>query len=121
MKPSSPWRPNSPRNADNRVSVMRLSLSRPCRLPIHTLFAVHAECAWLGKRNDNFPPNTESLCCSAQRPGAPRHEGDAPDPDGYQIGLRPMSAPIAKSQFAFELPNLTYIDASLEEPNLRVA
>lgn len=53
-------------------------------------------------------------------PGAPRHEDDAPDPDEYQIGLRPMSAPIAKSQFAFELPNLTYIDASREEPNLRV-
>jgi len=31
-----------------------------------------------------------------------------------------MSAPIAKSQFAFELPNLSYVDASLEEPNLRV-
>lgn len=30
-----------------------------------------------------------------------------------------MSAPIAKSQFAFELPNLTYVDAHLEEPNLR--
>ena len=30
-----------------------------------------------------------------------------------------MSAPIAKSQFAFELPNLTYVDASLEEANLR--
>ena len=26
-----------------------------------------------------------------------------------------MSAPIAKSQFAFELPNLTYVDASQEE------
>jgi len=32
-----------------------------------------------------------------------------------------MSAPIAKSQFAFELPNLTYVDTSLEEANLRVA
>jgi len=32
-----------------------------------------------------------------------------------------MSAPIAKSQFAFELPNLTYVDASLEEANLRAA
>jgi uncharacterized protein YjiS (DUF1127 family) len=30
-----------------------------------------------------------------------------------------MSAPIAKSQFAFELPNLSYVDAKLEEPNLR--
>ncbi len=30
-----------------------------------------------------------------------------------------MSAPIAKSQFAFELPNLTYVDASLEEANFR--
>lgn len=30
-----------------------------------------------------------------------------------------MSAPIAKSQFAFELPNLTYVDTSLEEANLR--
>jgi uncharacterized protein YjiS (DUF1127 family) len=30
-----------------------------------------------------------------------------------------MSAPIAKSQFAFELPNLTYVDASLEEATLR--
>ena len=29
-----------------------------------------------------------------------------------------MSAPIAKSQFAFELPNLTYVDAHLEEPSL---
>ena len=28
-----------------------------------------------------------------------------------------MSALTAKSQFAFELPNLTYIDASLEEAN----
>lgn len=32
-----------------------------------------------------------------------------------------MSAPIAKNQFAFELPNLSYVDASLEEANLRVA
>jgi len=32
-----------------------------------------------------------------------------------------MSAPIAKSQFTFELPNLTYVDASLEEANLRAA
>ncbi len=32
-----------------------------------------------------------------------------------------MSAPIGKSQFSFELPNLSYVDASLEEPNLRVA
>ena len=32
-----------------------------------------------------------------------------------------MSAPIAKSQFAFELPNLSYVDASLEEANLRAA
>ena len=30
-----------------------------------------------------------------------------------------MSAPIAKSQFTFELPNLTYVDVSLEEANLR--
>jgi uncharacterized protein YjiS (DUF1127 family) len=30
-----------------------------------------------------------------------------------------MSAPIAKSQFTFELPNLTYIDTSLEEANFR--
>jgi uncharacterized protein YjiS (DUF1127 family) len=30
-----------------------------------------------------------------------------------------MSAPIGKSQFSFELPNLSYVDASLEEPNLR--
>ena len=30
-----------------------------------------------------------------------------------------MSAPIAKNQLAFELPKLSYIDASLEEPNLR--
>jgi uncharacterized protein YjiS (DUF1127 family) len=32
-----------------------------------------------------------------------------------------MSAPIAKNSFAFELPNLTYVDASLEEAALRVA
>ncbi len=32
-----------------------------------------------------------------------------------------MSALPAKSQFAFELPNLTYVDASLEEANLRIA
>ncbi|HVC63456.1 MAG TPA: DUF1127 domain-containing protein [Acetobacteraceae bacterium] len=30
-----------------------------------------------------------------------------------------MSAPIAKSQFAFELPNLTYVDASQEEAGFR--
>ena len=30
-----------------------------------------------------------------------------------------MSAPIAKSRFAFELPKLTYVDASLEEANFR--
>jgi len=30
-----------------------------------------------------------------------------------------MSAPIAKSQFAFELPNLTYVDAHLEEATFR--
>jgi len=30
-----------------------------------------------------------------------------------------MSALTSKSQFAFELPNLTYIDASLEEANFR--
>ncbi|MGE0417440.1 MAG: DUF1127 domain-containing protein [Acetobacteraceae bacterium] len=29
-----------------------------------------------------------------------------------------MSAPIAKSQIAFELPKLSYVDARLEEPNL---
>ena len=54
-------------------------------------------------------------------PGAPRHEDDALDPVGYQFGLRAMSAPIAKSQFVFELPNLSYVDASLEEANLRAA
>ena len=32
-----------------------------------------------------------------------------------------MSAPIAKNQLAFELPKLSYVDASLEEPNLREA
>jgi uncharacterized protein YjiS (DUF1127 family) len=30
-----------------------------------------------------------------------------------------MSAPIAKSQFAFELPKLSYVDASLDDPILR--
>lgn len=30
-----------------------------------------------------------------------------------------MAAPLTKSQFAFELPNLSYVDASLEEPSLR--
>jgi uncharacterized protein YjiS (DUF1127 family) len=30
-----------------------------------------------------------------------------------------MSALTSKSQFAFELPNLTYVDASLEEAQLR--
>lgn len=30
-----------------------------------------------------------------------------------------MSAPIAKSQLTFELPNLTYVDASREEATLR--
>jgi|SRR4051812_4167457 len=30
-----------------------------------------------------------------------------------------MSAPIAKSQFSFELPNLSYVDARWEEPDLR--
>jgi uncharacterized protein YjiS (DUF1127 family) len=30
-----------------------------------------------------------------------------------------MSAPIAKNQFVFELPNLTYVDASLEEAHFR--
>ena len=30
-----------------------------------------------------------------------------------------MSAPITKNQFAFELPNLSYIDISFEEPELR--
>ena len=37
----------------------------------------------------------------------------------YQFGLRTMSSLTTKSQFAFELPNLTYIDASLEEANFR--
>jgi uncharacterized protein YjiS (DUF1127 family) len=32
-----------------------------------------------------------------------------------------MSAPISKTQFTFELPNLSYVDASLEEPSLRSA
>jgi uncharacterized protein YjiS (DUF1127 family) len=32
-----------------------------------------------------------------------------------------MSAPIGKNQLAFQLPNLSYIDVSLEEPNLRIA
>jgi uncharacterized protein YjiS (DUF1127 family) len=54
-----------------------------------------------------------------QEPGARRHEDAALDPDGCQFGLRPMSSMTAKSQFAFELPNLTYIDASLEEANFR--
>jgi uncharacterized protein YjiS (DUF1127 family) len=30
-----------------------------------------------------------------------------------------MSAPIGKNQLAFQLPNLSYIDVSLEEPSLR--
>jgi uncharacterized protein YjiS (DUF1127 family) len=30
-----------------------------------------------------------------------------------------MSAPIAKNQLNFELPQLSYVDASLEEANLR--
>lgn len=30
-----------------------------------------------------------------------------------------MSAPITKSQMAFELPKLSYIDTSLEEPAIR--
>lgn len=29
-----------------------------------------------------------------------------------------MSAPIAKDMLAFQLPNLTYVDAHFEEPNL---
>lgn len=29
-----------------------------------------------------------------------------------------MSAPIAKDQLAFQLPNQTYVDAHVEEPNL---
>ncbi|HEY1936113.1 MAG TPA: DUF1127 domain-containing protein [Acetobacteraceae bacterium] len=29
-----------------------------------------------------------------------------------------MSAPLAKDQFAFELPNLTYVDSHLEDPVL---
>lgn len=32
--------------------------------------------------------------------------------------MKIMSAPIAKTQFAFELPNLSYVDAHLEEPSL---
>jgi uncharacterized protein YjiS (DUF1127 family) len=32
-----------------------------------------------------------------------------------------MSAPIGKSEFSFELPNLSYVHASLEEPSLREA
>ncbi len=35
-----------------------------------------------------------------------------------QMGLRPMSAPIARNQLAYQLPNLTYVDAHFEEPNL---
>lgn len=30
-----------------------------------------------------------------------------------------MSAPTANSQFSFELPNLSYVDARWEEPSLR--
>jgi uncharacterized protein YjiS (DUF1127 family) len=33
----------------------------------------------------------------------------------------PMSAPIAKDRLAFQLPNLTYVDARYEEPNLRAS
>ena len=32
-----------------------------------------------------------------------------------------MSAPIAKDQLAFQLPNLTYVDARYEEPTLRTS
>jgi uncharacterized protein YjiS (DUF1127 family) len=32
-----------------------------------------------------------------------------------------MTASLGKSQFSFELPNLSYVDASLEEPALRSA
>lgn len=32
-----------------------------------------------------------------------------------------MSAPIAKNKLAFQLPNLTYVDAHPEEPNLERA
>jgi uncharacterized protein YjiS (DUF1127 family) len=32
-----------------------------------------------------------------------------------------MSAPIAKDQLAFQLPNQTYVQARYEEPNLRVS
>jgi len=32
-----------------------------------------------------------------------------------------MTASVANSQFAFQLPNLSYVDASWEEPDLRAA
>jgi uncharacterized protein YjiS (DUF1127 family) len=32
-----------------------------------------------------------------------------------------MSAHTADSQFSFELPNMSYVDAKWEEPNLRIA
>jgi uncharacterized protein YjiS (DUF1127 family) len=38
-------------------------------------------------------------------------------PDGHET----MSAPIGKSEFSFELPNLSYVHASLEEPSLSEA
>ena len=38
-----------------------------------------------------------------------------------QMGQRPMSAPIARNNLAFQLPNQTYVQARYEEPNLRAS
>jgi uncharacterized protein YjiS (DUF1127 family) len=74
-----------------------------------------------GWRNETaiFLRPRKTYVASQQEPGAPRHEDAALDPDGCQFGSKTMSSLTTKDQFAFELPNLTYVDASLEEANFR--
>jgi uncharacterized protein YjiS (DUF1127 family) len=40
---------------------------------------------------------------------------------GFAERIKIMSAPIAKNQLAFELPRQSYVDVSLEEPELHEA
>jgi uncharacterized protein YjiS (DUF1127 family) len=55
-----------------------------------------------------------------QDQGTPRHTDAALDP-GLLDWIDTMTAPVSKSQLAYELPKLSYVDASWEEHNRRAA
>src|SRR4051794_28527690 len=65
-------------------------------------------------------PVADRTYVALHKPGAPRHPTSRRFP-GFAERIKTMSAPIAKNQLAFELPKLSYVDVSLDEPELRDA